>query len=117
MASRRKEQQESARFQVMRLLSDSPKISMRSLADSVGISTGSAYYVLKALVEKGFVKLESFGNNANKSQYVYLLTQKGMREKSLLTHHFIKRKRVEFEKLHVEIKALEEEVACKRHQN
>jgi EPS-associated MarR family transcriptional regulator len=117
MASRRKEQQESARFQVMRLLSDSPEMSTRSLADNVGISNGSAYYVLKALVEKGFVKLESFGNNSHKSQYSYLLTRKGIREKSILTHRFIKRKRAEFEKLHIEIKALEEEIACKRHQN
>ena len=113
MASRREEQQESARLRVMRLLSDNPKISTRGVADAVGISNGSAYYVLKALVEKGFVKLESFSNNALKGQYAYLLTPKGIREKSLLTHRFIKRKRVEFEALRAEIMALEEEMASK----
>jgi len=113
MASRREEQQESARLRVMRLLSDNPEISTRGVADVVGISNGAAYYVLKALVEKGFVKLESFGNNRRKGQYAYLLTPKGIAEKSLLTHRFIKRKRVEFEALRVEIKALEEEIGPK----
>ena len=110
MASRREEQQESARLRVMRLLSDNPKISTRQVARVVGISNGAAYYVLKALVEKGFVKLENFGNNPQKKQYVYLLTPKGVVEKSFLTHRFIKRKQVEFEALRVEIMALEEEI-------
>ena len=113
MASRREEQQESARLRVMRLLSDNPKISTRGVADVVGISNGAAYYVLRALVEKGFVKLESFSNNARKGQYSYLLTPKGIGEKSLLTHRFIKRKRVEFEALRAEIMALEEEIGPK----
>ena len=113
MASRRKEQQASARLRVMRLINDNPKASTRGIADAVGISNGSAYYVLKALVEKGLVKLESFNNNSNKRQYVYLLTSKGIREKSLLTHRFIKCKRVEFEELRAEITALEKEVCPK----
>ncbi len=113
MASRREEQQESARLRVMRLLSDNPKISTRGVADAVGISNGAAFYVLRALVEKGFVKLESFSNNTRKGQYAYLLTPKGIREKSLLTHRFIKRKRVEFEALRAEIMALEKEIGLK----
>jgi EPS-associated MarR family transcriptional regulator len=113
MASRREEQQENARLRVMRLLSDNPKLSTRSMADAVGISNGAAYYILRALVEKGFVKLESFGANPRKRQYSYLLTPKGIGEKSLLTHRFIKRKRVEFEALRAEIMALEEEIATK----
>ena len=113
MASRREEQQESARLRVMRLLSDNPKISTRGVADVVGISNGAAYYVLRALVEKGFVKLGSFGDNPRKGQYAYLLTPKGIVEKSLLTHRFIKRKRVEFEALRAEIMALEEEIGPK----
>ena len=85
-------------------------MSTRQVADEVGISNGSAYYVLTALVEKGFVKLGNFKKNARKGQYAYLLTPKGIREKSLLTHSFIERKREEFEVLKTEIKALEEEV-------
>jgi len=79
------------------------------VADEVGISNGSAYYVLTALVEKGFVKLGNFKKSPRKGQYAYLLTPKGVREKSLLTHSFIERKRQEFASLKAEIKALEEE--------
>ena len=85
-------------------------MSSRQIADKVNISNGSAYYVLTALVEKGFVKLGNFKNNPRKGQYAYLLTPKGIREKSLLTHSFIERKRKEFEDLKTEIKVLEEEV-------
>ena len=65
--------------------------------------------MLTALVEKGFVKLGNFKKNQRKGKYAYLLTPKGIREKSLLTHTFIERKREEFEALKAEINALEEE--------
>jgi len=84
-------------------------MSTRQVADEVGISNGSAYYILTALVEKGFVKLGNFKKNPRKGQYAYLLTPRGIREKSLLTHSFIDRKREEFKILRVEIRALEEE--------
>lgn len=93
----------------MRLISGNPELSSRQVADQVGISNGSAYYVLTALVEKGFVKLENFKNNPRKGQYAYLLTPKGVREKSLLTHRFIERKRQEFDDLRAEIELLERE--------
>ena len=109
MASRRDEQQAAIRLKVMRLISVNPEMSTRQVADEVGISNGSAYYVLTALVGKGFVKLGNFKNNPRKGQYAYLLTPKGIREKSLLTHSFIERKRQEFEDLGVEIQALEHE--------
>lgn len=93
----------------MRLISQNPEMSTRQVADEIGISNGSAYYALTALVEKGFVKLSNFKKNPRKGQYAYLLTPKGIREKSLLTHSFIERKREEFEVLKAEIKALEQE--------
>ena len=110
MASSRDKQQADIRLRVMQLVSQNPEISTRRLADKVGISNGSAYYVVTALVEKGLVKLSSFKSNPRKGQYAYLLTPKGIREKSLLTHSFIERKRKEFQDLKVEIQALEEEV-------
>ena len=110
MASRRDEHQAEIRLRVMRLIARYPEMTTRQVADAVNISNGSAYYVLTALVEKGFVKLENFKNNPRKRQYAYLLTPKGIREKSLLTHSFIERKRREFENLKAEILLLEEEV-------
>ena len=110
LASRRDEQQAEIRLQVMRLIAQNPEMSTRQVADEVGISNGSAYYVLVALVEKGFVKLENFKKNPRKGQYAYLLTPKGIREKSILTHSFIERKRQEYADLKTEIEALEQEV-------
>ena len=109
MASRREEHQEDVRLRVMRLIDENSEMSSRQIADKVGIANGSAYYVLTALVKKGFVKLENFKNSQRKGQYAYLLTPKGIREKSLLTHRFIGRKRQEFDALRAEIESLEEE--------
>ena len=109
MASRREEHQEDVRLRVMRLIDANSEMSSRQIADKVGIANGSAYYVLTALVERGFVKLENFKNSQRKGQYAYLLTPKGIREKSLLTHRFIGRKRQEFDALRAEIESLEQE--------
>ena len=109
IASQREEKQGEVRLRVMRLISCDAGVSSRQVADAVGISNGSAYYVLAALVDKGFVKLSNFKKNSRKGSYAHLLTPKGIREKSLLTHHFIKRKRQEFEDLRAEIETLEDE--------
>ena len=97
----------------MRLISQMPEMSSRKVADAVGISNGSAYYVLTALIDKGLVKLENFKKNPKKGQYAYLLTPKGIREKSILTHNFIERKRKEYEILKNEIETMEEEAGLK----
>ena len=97
------------KLKVLRLISEAPEMSSRQVAEAVGISNGSAYYVLTALIEKGFVKLQNFKKNPRKGQYAYLLTPKGNREKSLLTHEFIKRKRQYYTDLKAEIEALEAE--------
>jgi len=110
MASRRDLQQREVRLKVMRLIFANPELSTRDVAREVGISNGSAYYVLTALVEKGFVKLGNFKQSRRKAQYAYLLTPSGIREKSLLTHSFIERKRQEFEDLRLEIQALEKDM-------
>ena len=99
--------QAEVRLRVMRLISFDAEVSSRQVADAVGISSGSAYYILAALVDKGFVKLSNFKKNPRKGSYAYILTPKGIREKSFLTVHFIKRKRQEFEDLRREIEALE----------
>ena len=114
MASRRSEQQSEIQLKVMRLISEIPEMSSRRVAELVGISNGSAYYVLTALIEKGLVKLENFKKNAKKGRYIYLLTPKGIREKSILTHKFIERKRKEYEDLRIEIEAMEKEAGLIR---
>ena len=117
MASRRAEQQSEVKLKVMRLIYEFPEMSSRQVAELVGISNGSAYYVLTALVEKGLVKLGNFKKNPRKGKYAYLLTPKGIREKSMLTHNFIERKRKEYLDLKYEIEALEREAGVSEKYN
>ena len=70
------------------------------------ISLGKTNYVLKALIEKGFIKAENFFANKNKNQYRYLLTEKGFKEKVALTEKFIERKKAEYDELVKEMKVL-----------
>ena len=97
-------------LRAMRLLEENPDMSQRELAEALGVSLGAANYCLKALVGKGWVKLENFQNNPNKLGYLYLLTPSGMTAKTQLTAQFLRRKLVEYEALKVEIEQLKGEV-------
>ena len=110
MASRRKEHQEDAKLRVFQIINENPQMTTREIAQKVGISHGSAYYLLTSLIDMGFVKLKNFKDNSQKVKYSYLLTPKGIREKSLVTSSFLVRKKLEFEELRDEINTLEEAV-------
>ena len=83
-----------------------PATTQKSLADELGYSIGKINYIIKALGEKGLLKVESFYNNQNKKQYTYLLTQKGLEEKITLTKKFIQRKKEEYEELQGELEMM-----------
>ncbi|MAL94216.1 MAG: MarR family EPS-associated transcriptional regulator [Haliea sp.] len=97
-------------LKVLRLLQDHPEITQRQMAQELGISLGGLNYCLKALVEKGWVKMENFSRNPNKLKYAYLLTPNGVRAKTRLTAHFLKRKMAEYEALKMEIESLRYEM-------
>ena len=107
MASTRQKRQEETQFRVMRLISENPEISTRRIANKVGVSNGKAYYCISALIEKGFVKAQNFSKSCNKTSYLYQLTPRGLREKTLLTAKFLEHKLEEFEDLKAEIARLE----------
>ena len=88
----------------------SPSSTQRSLATQLGYSVGKINYVLKALAQKGLLKVENFYTNENKTQYRYLLTQAGMDEKIALTQKFIQRKKAEFEILQAELEMMKETI-------
>lgn len=89
-------------------------MSQRDLADAVGVSTGTAHYLINALVERGFVKMGNFRANADKRRYAYILTPKGIAEKASITGRFLSRKREEYEALKREISELESELGSSR---
>ncbi len=102
--------QDNVRLQVMRVLQDNPELSQRELAKSADVSLGSINYVLKALVEKGLVKLGNFSANPDKRRYAYILTPKGITAKAALTRRFLQRKRAEYDALRTEIEMLKHEI-------
>ena len=118
MASRKEEQKEEVKFRVLRLLNENPEMSTRQIASLVGISNGAAYYCLTALMEKGLLKLGNFKASKHKGRYAYILTPRGIREKTILTAKFLRRKLREFEELRQEIEVLEDEVGLfnQKHQ-
>ena len=110
MTSRQANQQEDNYLRVMRILQDSPDTTQRELAEKLGLSVGGLNYCLKALIDKGWVKMQNFSNNKNKLGYAYLLTPTGIVQKVSLTRSFLQRKMQEFEVLKQEIKQMKQEV-------
>ena len=95
----------------MQILKQNSELTTRDIAQKVGISNGSAHYLLTSLIDMGFVKLSNFKENSQKIKYSYLLTPKGIREKSLVTSKFLVRKKKEYELLKKEIAKLERDLS------
>ena len=100
---------DSSDLGVLRLLHVSPSRSQREVAHELGMSLGKANYVLKALLEKGFVKVQNFRNSQSRRGYAYLLTPEGMVAKAELTRLFLTRKIEEYDALRLEIERLKQE--------
>ena len=110
MPSRQAKLQEDTNYRVMRLLEENPDVTQRELAERLGVSVGGLNYCLKALMEKGWIKMQNFSHSKNKFGYVYLLTPAGIAEKAALTNQFLQRKMSEYEALKAEIAALQAEI-------
>ena len=111
MASRRKDYQEDAKLRVMQIVNQTPQLTTREIATKVGISNGSAYNLLTALIDDGLIKLSNLKEKSGKAKYSYLLTPKGIREKSLITNKFLIRKKKEYKLLKKEIADLERDAS------
>ena len=71
-------------FNLLRQINNKPKSSQRKLAKNLGFSLGKLNYCLKALKDKGLVKIQNFEKNPNKINYIYVLTPKGISKKQNL---------------------------------
>ena len=100
---------EEIHFDLLRRLESNPTYTQRELSKELGVSLGKVNYCIKKLTEKGLIKLMNFSRNPNKAGYVYLLTPKGIEEKSKLTISFLKYKMEEYELLKSEIEQLQQE--------
>ena len=95
---------EQDHFNVLRKIQKNPDSTQRELAYELGFSLGKLNYCLTALKNKGLVKINNFKKNPNKIGYLYILTPKGLSEKTKLTIQFMKRKLSEYEELKKELK-------------
>jgi EPS-associated MarR family transcriptional regulator len=102
-----------AHLALLRLLEQQPEYSQRQLAKALGVSLGKTHYLLKALLDKGLVKVQNFQRSSNKLGYVYRLTPHGVTHRLQLTHSFLARKEQEYLMLKNEIAALREELASR----
>ena len=95
---------EEDHFDVLRRIQKKPETSQRELAEKLGFSLGKLNYCLKSLQRKGFVKLQNFQKQSNKINYLrYVITAKGISERTKLTINFMKRKMREYDELKKEL--------------
>lgn len=97
-------------YRTLKLLQKSPELTQRQIADKLGVSLGKGHYVVKALIDVGFLKNTSFAKPDSKIGHMYVLTAKGVREKARLAKRFLKYKQEEYKRLQKEIRSLKGEV-------
>ena len=104
--------QKDTRFRVLRALEDNPHLSQRELAEALGVSVAKANYLIKALLDKGLIKIEAFRRTGDKlNKIAYLLTSAGISNRMALTRDYLENKTREYELLKAEVDALRAEVA------
>ena len=97
---------QQSKYQLLKSLEQDANLTQRQLSEELGISLGKVNYCLNSLIQKGFVKINNFKNSNHKLQYSYLLTPKGIEEKTKLTIEFLKVKTEEYEELKKEVEKL-----------
>ena len=91
---------------VLRKVGKNPLITQRELAKELGFSLGKLNYCLTELKKKGLVKIKNFKKNPKKINYIYVLTPKGISEKTRLTINFMKKKMAEYDELQKELNSI-----------
>src|SRR5437773_10337869 len=100
---------DETRYRILKLLEVDPHASQRRIADELGISLGRVNFCLQALIQKGLVKANNFRSSSSKRAYLYLLTPKGIEEKTMVTARFLKRTLQEYDALKRELEELQRE--------
>ena len=102
--------EKESHLKVLRILETNPQISQRELSEALGVSLGKTNYCLKALLDKGLIKIQNFRNSKNKLAYSYLLTPHGIEQKANMTLRYLQKKTQEYDLLSLEIAELKREI-------
>ena len=97
-------------YRALKILEQKPDLTQRQLSEELGVSLGKTNYVVKSMIDVGWVKLDNFQKSDNKWGYAYLLTPMGVAEKAAITLRFLKKKQQEHNDLQLEIARLQQEV-------
>ena len=97
-------------YRALKILEQQPDLTQRQLAEELGVSLGKTHYLVKSLIDVGWVKLDNFQKSNSKWGYAYLLTPMGIAEKAAITGRFLVRKQREYNELQQEIAQLQKEV-------
>ena len=97
-------------YQTLKLLEQNSEITQRQLAKELNVSLGKTHYLVRSLIDVGWVKFDNFKRSNNKWGYTYLLTPNGIAEKAAITARFLAKKKKEYAKLQKEIRQLQEEI-------
>ncbi|MAZ25415.1 MAG: MarR family EPS-associated transcriptional regulator [Porticoccaceae bacterium] len=97
-------------YRALKILQERPDLTQRQLSKELGVSLGKTHYLLKSLIDVGWVKLDNFQRSGNKWGYAYLLTPKGVVEKASITVRFLNKKKQEYNDLQREIAQLQQEI-------
>ncbi len=97
-------------YEVLKTFEEHPNWTQRQIAKELDLSLGKTNYVIRALIDKGLLKLNNVKRSDNKLGYIYLLTPMGIAQKSALAQNFLKRKSEEYNRLKEEIEILKKEL-------
>jgi len=97
-------------YELLRKIEEQDNTNQRDLAVRMGVSVGKVNFCLRAVIKKGWVKVNNFKRSDNKLAYAYLLTPSGVSAKVSLAKTFLDRKEREFEQLQAEINRLRTEI-------
>ncbi len=100
----KKNNENQEHLDILRKIDAGENVTQRKLAGELGLSLGKLNYCLNELKKKGLIKFNNFKNNKNKLNYMYILTPKGVAQKTKLLITFMNRKMKEYEELKREIK-------------
>ena len=104
-------------YRALKILEQQPDLTQRQLAEELGVSLGKTHYLVKSLIDVGWIKLDNFQKSSNKWGYAYLLTPIGIAEKAAITARFLVRKQREYNELQQEIALLQKEVLQQQEPN
>lgn len=104
---KKKKNNSEEELEILRKVAENPKLTQRQIAEQMGLSLGKINYLIKALLDKGSLKIGNFRKSDNKLGYLYLLTPEGVETKRNLTLLFLKRKSEEFDRLSMEVQRID----------